>query len=45
MVKQHQLGRAIGVTGTPAVYTPNGVNVGGYLSPEALLQRLQAEKS
>ncbi len=45
VVKQHQLGRAIGVTGTPAVYTSNGVNVGGYLSPEALLQRLQAEKS
>lgn len=45
VIKQHQLGRAIGVTGTPAVYTPNGVNVGGYLTPEALLQRLQAEKS
>ncbi len=43
VVKQHQLGRAIGVTGTPAVYTPSGINVGGYLSPEALLQRLEAE--
>lgn len=39
--EHHQLGRSIGVSGTPAVYLPNGVNVGGYLSPQALLERLQ----
>jgi thiol:disulfide interchange protein DsbC len=39
--EQHQLGREIGVSGTPAVYLPNGINVGGYLSPQTLLQRLQ----
>ncbi|WP_261816686.1 thioredoxin fold domain-containing protein [Vibrio gallicus] len=43
IVEQHKLGRAVGVTGTPSVFTPNGINVGGYLPPKALLERLQAE--
>jgi thiol:disulfide interchange protein DsbC len=36
-----ELGRRIGVTGTPAVITEDGQLIGGYLPPEQLLQRLQ----
>jgi thiol:disulfide interchange protein DsbC len=38
----YQLGSRIGVTGTPAVYASNGVQLGGYVPPEQLLQRLEA---
>ncbi|GAB7219286.1 bifunctional protein-disulfide isomerase/oxidoreductase DsbC [Vibrio comitans] len=41
--EQYQLGKAIGVSGTPAVYTSKGINVGGYLSPEDLLKRLESQ--
>ncbi|PMO52289.1 thiol:disulfide interchange protein [Vibrio breoganii] len=41
--EQYQLGKAIGVSGTPAVYTSKGMNVGGYLSPEDLLKRLESQ--
>lgn len=37
----YDLGRRIGVTGTPAVITEDGQLIGGYLPPEQLLQRLQ----
>ncbi|GEA50625.1 thiol:disulfide interchange protein DsbC [Vibrio inusitatus NBRC 102082] len=40
---QYQLGKAIGVSGTPAVYTSKGMNVGGYLSPSDLLKRLESQ--
>ncbi len=36
------LGRSMGVTGTPAIYTEGGRQLGGYLEPEKLLARLQA---
>jgi thiol:disulfide interchange protein DsbC len=36
-----ELGRRIGITGTPAVITEDGHLIGGYLPPEQLLQRLQ----
>lgn len=38
----YDLGRKLGVRGTPAIYTETGVQVGGYLPAEALLGRLQA---
>ncbi|MCE0493370.1 bifunctional protein-disulfide isomerase/oxidoreductase DsbC [Vibrio salinus] len=41
IAQQHQLGRELGVTGTPAIYLPNGMMVGGYLPPKNLLDRLE----
>ncbi|OTG64603.1 thiol:disulfide interchange protein [Acinetobacter sp. ANC 3903] len=37
---QYQLGLNMGVNGTPAIYNTEGVYLGGYLSPEELVQRL-----
>lgn len=37
----YQLGNRIGVNGTPAVFTESGLQLGGYVPPEQLLQRLQ----
>lgn len=37
----YQFGQQIGVDGTPAIYTDQGVKVGGYLPPEQLLARLE----
>ena len=34
------IGKSIGVDGTPAVFTADGEQVGGYLAPEKLVQRL-----
>lgn len=36
----YQLGRDVGVEGTPAVYTADGVQLGGYVAPQQMLQRL-----
>ncbi|MGE4657795.1 MAG: DsbC family protein [Gammaproteobacteria bacterium] len=36
------LGRLVGVRGTPAIYTQTGIQVGGYMPPDALLARLDA---
>jgi thiol:disulfide interchange protein DsbC len=38
----YELGQSVGVNGTPAVYTKDGTQLGGYLPPEQLLQRLDA---
>ena len=38
--EEYALGGKIGVSGTPAVITADGTQVGGYLPPEQLLQRL-----
>src|SRR3546814_20555330 len=40
VARDYQLGRDIGVEGTPAVYSPDGVQLGGYLAPQQMLQRL-----
>lgn len=41
-IKQHyNLGRELGISGTPAIFLPNGEMVGGYLPADQLLQRLQ----
>ena len=37
---QYEMGIAMGVNGTPAIYNSEGVYLGGYLSPEELIQRL-----
>lgn len=39
--QQFALGRELGVSGTPALFLPNGEMVGGYLPPAELYQRLQ----
>lgn len=42
IIKQHfALGRELGISGTPAIFLPNGEMVGGYLPPAQLLQRLK----
>jgi thiol:disulfide interchange protein DsbC len=38
---QYQLGSDLGVEGTPAVFTQNGDYIGGFLSPEELVQAIQ----
>ena len=37
---QYEMGIAMGVNGTPAIYSSEGIYLGGYLSPEELIQRL-----
>jgi thiol:disulfide interchange protein DsbC len=40
VAKQYNLGKTVGVKGTPAIYTPEGVQIGGYLSPEQMKKAL-----
>ncbi|NLS12253.1 thioredoxin fold domain-containing protein [Vibrio sp. SM6] len=40
---QYQMGRELGISGTPAIFLPGGEMVGGYLPAPQLLQRLQAQ--
>ncbi|MCE2943320.1 MAG: DsbC family protein [Lysobacteraceae bacterium] len=42
VAREFALGRDIGVNATPAVYAPNGAQVGGYLEPQRLLEALQS---
>ena len=37
----YDLGQQVGVRGTPAVFTEDGQNIGGYLPPGTLLERLE----
>jgi thiol:disulfide interchange protein DsbC len=37
----YELGDRLGVQGTPAIYTEDGVNVGGYVTPDQLLSTLE----
>lgn len=39
--EQYQLGQSMGVTGTPALLTPNGDLIPGYVPPAQLRERLQ----
>jgi thiol:disulfide interchange protein DsbC len=41
VVKHYNLGHELGVAGTPAIFLPDGSMVGGYLPPQALLERLE----
>jgi thiol:disulfide interchange protein DsbC len=40
IASEFKLGNKIGVDGTPAVFTDDGTHIGGYLSPDELLARL-----
>ena len=39
---QYELGQRLGVTGTPAVYAPDGTQLGGYLPPQQMREALDA---
>ena len=41
IAKQYQLGRELGISGTPAIFLPSGELVSGYLPPAQLIQRLE----
>lgn len=38
----YALGQRVGVDGTPAIYAENGVQIGGYLPPDEMLEALDA---
>ena len=40
---QYALGRELGISGTPAVFLPNGKLVAGYMPPAGMYQRIQQE--
>jgi len=40
VTQDYELGRRIGLEGTPAIYAANGEQLGGYLEPAAMLARL-----
>lgn len=42
---QFELGRKLGVSGTPALVTRDGTMIPGYMPPEALAQRLESIKA
>jgi thiol:disulfide interchange protein DsbC len=42
---EYELGRKVGLTGTPGLYSETGVELGGYLAPKELLAQLQAMSS
>ena len=45
IVDQYNLGREIGVTGTPSMVTLDGTMIPGYMPPEQLRQRLESPAS
>jgi thiol:disulfide interchange protein DsbC len=38
--KQYELGEQLGVRGTPAIFTPGGDYIGGYLPPQEMVKQL-----
>jgi thiol:disulfide interchange protein DsbC len=42
---QFDLGLRLGVTGTPAIYAEDGTLIGGYLTPEQMLQAVQGHSA
>ena len=42
IAKHYVIGQKLGISGTPAIITPNGELIPGYVSPEELLSRLKA---
>lgn len=42
---QYRAGQRMGLTGTPMIINENGEMLGGYLPPDALLQRLEARSA
>jgi thiol:disulfide interchange protein DsbC len=43
IAQDYELGRKIGVDGTPAIYGPDGTQLGGYLPPDEMLARLDRQ--
>ena len=41
VAKQYELGEDLGIRGTPAIFTPHGDYIGGYLPPQELVQELE----
>ncbi|HLS81126.1 MAG TPA: DsbC family protein [Steroidobacter sp.] len=41
VARQYELGEDFGVRGTPAIFTSKGEYIGGYLSPQQLMRRLE----
>ncbi len=41
IARHHQLGRELGISGTPAIFLPDGTMVGGYVPPKTLLEQLE----
>lgn len=44
VAKQYELGEEMGVRGTPAIFTPSGEYIGGYLAPADMVQQLEQLK-
>jgi len=42
VAKQYELGESVGVRGTPAIYTARADYLGGYLSPDKMLEMLES---
>jgi thiol:disulfide interchange protein DsbC len=42
--REYDLGRAIGLQGTPGIIASNGAMVGGYLPPQALVEQLAQQR-
>jgi thiol:disulfide interchange protein DsbC len=42
VAEQYDIGRELGVTGTPALLTPEGILIPGYVPPAQLRQRLES---
>jgi thiol:disulfide interchange protein DsbC len=42
--REYELGRAIGLQGTPGIVASNGAMVGGYLPPQALVDQLAQQR-
>lgn len=43
--EEFELGRKIGIAGTPAIITTDGTQIGGYLTPEQIVARLDQLKT
>jgi thiol:disulfide interchange protein DsbC len=44
VAQEYELGKAIGLEGTPGIVAANGAMVGGYLSPDALVEQLKQQQ-
>lgn len=44
VAQEYELGKAIGLEGTPGIVAANGAMVGGYLAPDALVEQLKELK-
>jgi thiol:disulfide interchange protein DsbC len=44
VAQEYELGKAIGLEGTPGIVAANGAMVGGYLAPDALVEQLKQLK-